>query len=88
MLATGGSPRPIALVVMPPLKPYLPAAALCATGFALALGLQTYGNKISFAPNAAAAAPFAAPFALLATGTAACFTLAAASLCSVSPRKF
>jgi hypothetical protein len=70
------------------MKRYLPAAALCATGFALALGLQTYGSKIALAPSAAVAAPYAAPFALLAASTAACFTLAAASLCSVSPRKF
>jgi hypothetical protein len=67
---------------------YLPAAALLASGFALALGLQTYGNKIALAPNAAAAAPYAAPFALLMAGTTASITLAAVSLCSVSPRKF
>ena len=73
---------------MPPTKPYLPAVVLLASGFALALGLQTYGNKIALAPNAAAAAPYAAPFALLAAGTAASVALAVVSLCSVSPRKF
>ena len=80
-----GSPHPIYAIAV---IRYLPAAALLTSGFALALGLQTYGNKITLAPNAAAAAPYAAPFALLAAGTAASITLAAASLCSISPRKF
>ena len=85
MFCRYGCPHPIYAIAV---TRYLPTAALIVSGFALALGLQTYGNKITLAPNAAAAAPYAAPFALLAAGTAASVTLAAVSLCSVSPRKF
>jgi hypothetical protein len=62
-------------------RSYALAAALAIGGGALALCLPSYSSKILRAPSAAAAAPFAAPFALLTVSAAAALTLAAAALC-------
>jgi hypothetical protein len=62
-------------------RSYVLALALALLGGAAALQLSSYGSRILRAPSAAAAAPFAAPFALLTVLSAAALTLSAAALC-------
>ena len=62
-------------------RSYVAAAALLAAALASGIGCSFYGNRITQSSSAAAAAPFAAPFALLAVSAAASVSLAAAALC-------
>ena len=66
---------------------YVSALLLTVTGGILSCGMSFYGCRIAAAPSAKAAAPFAAPFALFASGSAASFVLAAVSVSSVPSRK-
>jgi hypothetical protein len=59
---------------------FLLPAFLFASCLAFGASASTYGKQISFAPSAASAAPFAAPFMLCAFGAAASFACCAASL--------
>lgn len=70
---------------------FIPAATLAALATGCALCCGNYGNRISLAPSAAAAAPYAAPFVLFAVGAGASVALCAAALCdaaAASPRRF
>jgi adenosylmethionine-8-amino-7-oxononanoate aminotransferase len=62
-------------------RSYALSVALALTGGAAALALPFYGDQILRAPSARAAAPFAAPFALLASSAAAAITLSVVALC-------
>lgn len=62
-----------------PMRSLLLTGALALTGGALALSASSYGSRIAFSSSARAAAPFAAPFALLAGGSAAALSLAMAA---------
>ena len=64
----------------------LPCLALFAGTVGFGLCSATYGQKISFAPSARAAAPFAAPFLLCAASAAACLALSAAASCDAAER--
>lgn len=63
---------------------FLPAAALLAASAGFALCTDYYGRQILLSDNAAAAAPFAAPFVLFATSTGCGLALGAASLCDAA----
>jgi hypothetical protein len=81
-VAPSRSARPLApSSVAPRSRSYGLSVALALTGGAAALALPFYGDQILRAPSARAAAPFAAPFALLAASAAAAITLAAVALC-------
>jgi hypothetical protein len=70
---------------------FVPTAALAALATGCALCCSSYGNRISLAPSAAAAAPYAAPFVLFAVGAGASAALCAAALCdtaAASSRRF
>ena len=69
------------------IRRYFPALLLTVTAGILSFGMSSYGGRIAAAPSTRAAAPYAAPFALLVSGTAASYVLAVASLCSVPLRK-
>jgi len=62
-----------------PMRSLLLTGALALTGGALGLCASSYGERIAFSSAAKAAAPFAAPFALLAGGSAAALSLAMAA---------
>lgn len=62
-----------------PMRSLLLAGALALTGGALGLSASSYGERIAFSSSAKAAAPFAAPFVLLAGGSAAALSLAMAA---------
>jgi hypothetical protein len=62
-------------------------AFLFASTLAFGASASAYGNRISFAPSAASAAPLAAPFMLCAFGAAASFALCAASLCDATEKR-
>jgi hypothetical protein len=68
------------------MRHYISAAALAALATGCALCCSTYGQRITAAPSAAAAAPLAAPFLLCATATATSYALCAAALCSAAAR--
>lgn len=61
------------------MRSLLLTGALALTGGALALSASSYGERIALSSSARAAAPFAAPFALLAGGSAAALSLAMAA---------
>jgi len=61
------------------MRSLLLTGALALTGGALGLCASSYGERISLASSAKAAAPLAAPFALLAGGSAAALSLAMAA---------
>lgn len=65
---------------------FAPAAALFALTVATGHLTATYGDKISFAPTAKAAAPYAAPFALFAVATGVSAALAGAAACDAAER--
>lgn len=65
---------------------FIPAAALLATAAGCALICGSYGRMILRSPSAAAAAPYAAPFLLFATGAAGGVALSAAALCDAASR--
>ena len=69
------------------IRSYVPALLLMAAVGAMSSSMNFYGGRIAAAPSARAAAPYAAPFALLVSSTAAAYVLAVASLCSVPSRK-
>lgn len=69
------------------IRRYFPALLLTVTAGALSFGMSSYGGRIAAAPSAKAAAPYAAPFALLVSGSTAAYVLAVASACSVPSRK-
>ena len=69
------------------IRRYVPALLLTVAVGAMSSGMNFYGSRIAAAPSARAAAPYAVPFALLVSGTAAAYVLAVASLCSVPSRK-
>jgi hypothetical protein len=63
---------------------FIPAAALAALASGCALCCSVYGNRISLAPSAAAAAPYVAPFTLFAVGAGTSVALCAAALCDAA----
>lgn len=65
---------------------FAPAAALLATAAGCALACGSYGRMILRSPSAAAAAPYAAPALMLATGAGTGVALAAAALCDAANR--
>lgn len=65
---------------------FAPCLALFAGTVGFGLSASSYGQRISSAPSARAAAPFAAPFALSAMAAAASFALAAASACDAGEK--
>jgi hypothetical protein len=66
---------------------FLPAAGLFASALTFGLCASFYGSKITAAPSAASAAPFAAPFLLFAASAGASFALCAASLCDTAEKR-
>jgi hypothetical protein len=66
---------------------FLLPAFLFASCLAFGASASTYGKQISFAPSAASAAPFAAPFMLCAFGAAASFACCAASLGDIAQKR-
>jgi hypothetical protein len=67
---------------------FFPALGLLGSSVALGVSCSFYSGKILGAATAKDAAPFAAPFALLATGAAASLMLAGVSICSAPSRDF
>lgn len=65
---------------------FTPAAALFALTVATGHLTATYGNRISLAPTAKAAAPYAAPFALFAVAAGMSAALAGAAACDAAER--
>lgn len=65
---------------------FAPTAALFALTVATGHLAATYGNRISLARSAAAAAPYAAPFALFAVAAGASAALAGAAACDAAER--
>ena len=66
---------------------FLLPSFLFASCLALGASASGYGQKISFSPSAASAAPFAAPFLLCAFGAAASFACCAASLGDLAEKR-
>lgn len=62
-----------------PMRSLLLTGALALTGGALGFCASSYGERIAFSSSAKAAAPFAAPFVLLAGGSASALSLAMAA---------
>lgn len=62
-------------------RSYALALFLALSGIVAGVGCSFYSAKILKADSAAAAAPFAAPFALLALSAAAAVTLSAVAIC-------
>jgi hypothetical protein len=77
-----GKPFSLASVIR-----FLPAAGLFASTLAFGLCASFYGGKVTAAPSAASAAPFAAPFLLFAASAGASFALCAASLCDATEKR-
>lgn len=75
-----------ALSNVPIMRRFIPAAALAALATGCALCCSSYGQRISTARSAAAAAPYAAPFALFSAGAATSVALCAAALCDAAAR--
>ena len=65
---------------------FLPAAALLATAAGCALACGSYSRWILRSESAAAAAPYAAPFLLFATGAGGGVALGTAALCDAASR--
>jgi hypothetical protein len=82
-LHTASDGRPSANQTM---RRYFPAAALAALATGCALCCASYGQRISLAPSAAAAAPYVAPFTLFTAGAATSYALCAAALCDAASR--
>jgi hypothetical protein len=68
------------------MRRFIPAAALAALATGCALCCSSYGQRITAARSAAAAAPYAAPFLLFTVGTATSYALCAAALCDAAAR--
>ena len=67
---------------------YVPALALLAGTAGFGLAASSYGRWIVRSESAAAAAPFAAPFALFAVASGVSFALSAAAVCDAAERRF
>ncbi len=76
----------LSVLMLRSVRALAPTLALFAGSVAFGLCAATYGNRISLAPSAQAAAPFAAPFSLFASATAASFALAAAASCDAAEK--
>jgi hypothetical protein len=80
ILPSGLAERPaFCSLAFVPMRSLLLTGALAFTGGALGFCASSYGERIAFSSSAKAAAPFAAPFVLLAGGSAAALSLAMAA---------